>query len=177
MTMTPPCTAPTPSPCIAATDCWSRLHDGPLLVKADERARGAIEYRPETIPPVVDDPSERGASPAAGLSPRTNGVSCLDRGPRRSHTWKRSHTFGVFLHGLHTQLAARITSEGRDDGTVRQSLPTEDAVEAWHAQRTTYFSATATDQLHVTAARRARPCLPSGVCHGADSGWRLDGDV
>jgi hypothetical protein len=136
--MTPPLTSTSP------LDAWSRLHDGPMLSKADERARSANEHRPESIPAVVDDAASAEVLPPLGYRLEPTVYPAWTAGPRRPHTWKRSYTFSAFLLRLQTQLAARITSEGRDDGTVRQSLSTEQAVEAWRAQRAAYFSATST---------------------------------
>lgn len=123
------------------TDVWSRLQDGPMLAKADERARGANEYRPETIPPVVDDPTSADVLPQLGYRLEPTSYPGWASGPRRSHTWKRHHTITAFVLQLHTKLMTHITSEGLDDGTVRQRLPTEDAVAAWHAQRAALFGA------------------------------------
>jgi hypothetical protein len=116
-------------------DAWSRLADGPRLLRADERARNANEYRPETIPPVVDDPTSADLLPPLGYRLEATSYPGWATGPRRAHTWKRPHVAGCFLLQLPTQLAAQITSEGLADGTVRQRLRTEDAVAAWHRHR------------------------------------------
>ncbi len=132
----------TEPPCIV--DVWSRLHDGAMLVNADERARGASEYRPETIPPVVDDPASASVLPILGYRLETTSYPSWATGPRRSHTWKRPHATGCFLLQLPSKLAAHISNEGLEDGTVRQRLSTADAVAAWHTQRTNLFGASPT---------------------------------
>ena len=125
----------------ARPDVWSRLHDGPLLARADERARSANEYRPETIPPVVDDPTSAIVLPQLGYRLEATSYPGWATGPRRAHTWKRNHTASCFVLQLHVKLAAHITSEGLDDGAVRQHLRTEDAVSAWHSHRAALFGA------------------------------------
>ena len=131
--------APAPVPMTTPRDIWSRLQDGPGLAQADERARSANEYRPETIPPVVDDPASADMLPQLGYHLDATGYPGWATGPRRSHTWKRHHTTSCFVLQLHTKLAAQITSEGLEDGTVRQRLRTEDALAAWHRHRAALF--------------------------------------
>jgi len=130
----------TPEPTLSV-DVWSRLEDGAMLVNADERARVASEYRPETIPPVVDDPASATVLPLLGYRLEATSYPGWAVGPRRSHTWKRPHATGSFIVQLHTTLEAHISSEGMEDGTVRQRLNTADAVAAWHTQRTRLFGA------------------------------------
>ncbi len=131
--------APAPTETTITPDVWSRLADGPLLVQADERARNANEYRPETIPPVVDDPASAIVLPQLGYRLEATSYPGWATGPRRSHTWKRPHAVGSFLLQLHARLEGKITSEGLEDGTVRQRLRTEDAVAAWHRHRAALF--------------------------------------
>ena len=131
--------ATAPAETTTTPDAWSRLADGPLLVQADERACNANEYRPETIPPVVDDPASAILLPQLGYRLETTSYPGWATGPRRAHTWKRNHTASCFLLQLHTKLAAQITSEGVEDGTVRQRLQTEDAVAAWRRHRAALF--------------------------------------
>ena len=126
----------------ATIDVWSRLDDGPLFLKADERARSANEYRPETIPPVVDDPTSALVLPQLGYRLEATSYPSWATGPRHSHTWKRHHALHRFMLQLHTTLATHIAHEGLEDGTVRQRLQTEDAVSAWHTHRTALFGAT-----------------------------------
>ncbi len=131
--------APAPAETTTTPDPWSRLADGPLLAQVDERARNANEYRPETIPPVVDDPASAILLPQLGYRLEATSYPGWATGPRRSHTWKRHHTTSCFVLQLHTKLAAQITSEGLEDGTVRQRLRTEDALAAWHRHRAALF--------------------------------------
>ena len=131
--------APAPAETTTTPDAWSRLADGPRLLQADERARNANEYRPETIPPVVDDPASADVLPQLGYRLEATSYPGWATGPRRSHTWKRNHTTTCFLLQLHTKLAAQITSEVVEDLTVRQRLRTEDAVGAWQRHRAALF--------------------------------------
>ncbi len=131
--------APAPAETTSTPDPWSRLADGPLLAQADERARSANEYRPETIPPVVDDPASADLLPQLGYHLEATSYPGWATGPRRSHTWKRHHTTSCFVLQLHAKLAAQITSEGLEDGTVRQRLRTENALAAWHRHRAALF--------------------------------------
>jgi len=112
-----------------------------MLTSADERARFASEYRPETIPPVVDDPSSATVLLVLGYRLEATSYPSWATGPRRSHTWKRHYAANAFILQLPTRLASEIASEGPEDGTVRQCLRTEDAVAAWHTHRTALFSA------------------------------------
>ncbi len=107
---------------------WSRLLDGPMLAGADERARSASEYRPETIPPVVDDPTSATVLSVLGYRLEATSYPSWATGPRRSHTWKRHYAANAFILQLPARLASEIASEGLEDGTVRQCLRTEDAV-------------------------------------------------
>ena len=67
-------------------DAWSRLGDGPRLLQADERARNANEYRPETIPPVVDDPTSADLLPPLGYRLEATSSPSWATGPRRALT-------------------------------------------------------------------------------------------
>ncbi len=125
----------------AAVDVWSRLHDAPMLTSADERARFASEYRPETIPPVVDDPTSATVLSVLGYCLEATSYPSWATGPRRSHTWKRHYAANAFILQLPTRLAREIASEGLEDGTVRQCLRTEHAVTAWQAHHTALFGA------------------------------------
>ena len=78
---------PAPAETTTTPDTWSRLADGPRLVQADERARNANEYRPETIPPVVDDPASADVLPQLGYRLEATSYPGWATGPRRSLTW------------------------------------------------------------------------------------------
>lgn len=168
----------TTAPTTPSMDVWSRMADGPLLAKADERARGANEYRPESIPPVVDDPTSAEVLPQLVYRLEPTSYPGWATGPRRSHTWKRQHAAGSFLLQLHTRLAARISAEGLEDGTVRQFLGTEDAVAAWHGHRAALFGAapvasstsTIPDEEHLPAH------LAFALQQIPGSGWTLTTD-
>src|SRR3954451_19062229 len=106
---TPMATIPPPT-----VDVWSRLPDGPLLVQADERARCAHEYRPESIPPVVDDPLSAVVLPQLGYRLEATSYPSWATGPRRPQTWKRHHATNAFMLQFHTKLTAHIASEGME---------------------------------------------------------------
>ena len=159
-------------------DVWSRLADGPRLIQADERARNANEYRPESIPPVVDDPASAIVLPQLGYRLEATSYPGWATGPRRAHTWKRPHVAGSFLLQLHTKLAAQITSEGLEDGTVRQRLRTEDAVAAWQRHRAALFGAA--PGVSPTVALPEEDHLPAHLAfalrHIPGDGWMVVAD-
>ena len=78
--------APAPPETTTTPAAWNRLADGPRLVQADERARNATEYRPETIPPVVDDPTSAELLPQLGYRLEATSYPGWATGPRRALT-------------------------------------------------------------------------------------------
>ncbi len=156
---------------------WSRLADGPLLAQADERARGANEYRPETIPPLVDDPASAEILPQLGYRLEATSYPGWATGPRRAHTWKRPHAVGSFLLQLHGRLHGEITSEGLEDGTVRQRLRTEDAVAVWHSFRSALFgTAPASPSVAIPEEEHLPAHLAFAMQQIPGSGWEITAD-
>ena len=162
----------------STNDIWSRLTEGPLLTRADERARGANEYRPETIPPVVDDPMSGDVLPLLGYRLETTSYPAWASGPRRAHTWKRPHTTACFLLQFHTKLEAHIASEGLEDGTVRQRLWREDAVATWHTHRAALFGAapTASPTAVIPEERHLPAHLAFAIEQMPGGGWTVTED-
>jgi hypothetical protein len=171
--MTSPCTAPVRS---TSSDVWSRLDDGAMLLKADERARSATEYRPESIPPIVDDAGSADVLPQLGYRLEPTVYPAWSGGPRRSHAWKRQYPFTAFLLQLHTKLTVCVTNEGRDDGTVRQSLPTEQAIAAWRTYREELFSGVSAPRSAVPDENDLPAHLAFAVQHLPGSGWTVGVD-
>lgn len=155
-------------------EVWSRLQDGPLLAAADDRARGANEYQPELLAAVLDDPGSADILPL--LAYRLEPAHYLGwyTGPRRSHVWKRAHLPGCFLLQLDKKLARKLHTEGLADGTVRQSLRTEDAVATWHDQRAALFGTTPARPDELIPAEDHLPAhLAFAIARMPGDGWQV----